>query len=217
MDQNVLLEGLISYICFIPLLTFHEFAHAWTAWKCGDDTAYDQGRVTLNPVMHMEVLGTVVLPLLAIFLSGAGSGAASFIIGWGRPVPVNISRLRHPRRDDTLVAIAGPAINILLAVVLLIIARIALSAGLIPVMEIAGRMAHISLLLCFFNMLPIPPLDGSHVLKNMINMSYETYYRLCQYGFIMVIIAIQLKPVRAVVWGATDGTFELIARLLGFK
>ncbi len=217
MDQNVLLEGLISYVCFIPLLTFHEFAHAWTAWKCGDDTAYDQGRVTLNPVMHMEVLGTVVLPLLAIFLSGAGSGAASFIIGWGRPVPVNISRLRHPRRDDTLVAIAGPAMNILLAFVAMAVLRIANLAGATFLDEILIRVTYLSLLLCFFNMLPIPPLDGSHVLKNMINMSYETYYRLCQYGFIMVIIAMQIQPIRRLVSLATFTTFNLIATVLGFK
>src|SRR5437870_705181 len=119
MDPNMVIDGLIQYLGLIVLLTFHEFAHAWVAWKCGDDTARLQGRVSLNPVVHIDPLGTVVLPLLAVFLSASGSGLGRFIIGWGKPVPVNIDNLRHRRRDDTLVAMAGPAMNVLLAVVVL--------------------------------------------------------------------------------------------------
>src|SRR5438876_4647195 len=111
MDPNMVIDGLIQYLGLIVLLTFHEFGHAWTAWKCGDDTARLQGRVSLNPIVHMELLGTVILPLLGIFLSAADSKLAGFIIGWGRPVPVNINNLRRRRLDDTLVALAGPAMN----------------------------------------------------------------------------------------------------------
>src|SRR6266567_3481071 len=117
MDQKALFDGLVTYVCFIPILTFHEFAHAWVASKCGDDTARLQGRVSLNPLVHIDPIGTVVLPLVAVFLGASGSGLGRFIIGWGKPVPVNIANLRHRRRDDTLVALAGPAINVLLAVV----------------------------------------------------------------------------------------------------
>jgi len=85
MNPSALFDGLLTYLFFIPLLTFHEWAHAWVAWKCGDDTAYHQGRVTLNPIAHMELIGTVVLPLLGIFLSLSNSALAGFIIGWGAP------------------------------------------------------------------------------------------------------------------------------------
>ncbi|GDY19132.1 peptidase M50 [Verrucomicrobiota bacterium] len=216
MDSRALYDGLIAYLCFLPLLTFHEFAHAWTAWKLGDDTAHSQGRVTVNPISHMEVVGTVVLPMLAIFLSAAGSGAANFIIGWGRPVPVIMSRLGNPRRDDTLVALAGPAMNLALAVIILAVAKLGRIAGIDSVANIAIQMAWLSLVLCFFNLLPIPPLDGSHALKNLIGMSEETYLRLCQYGFLAVIIAIQIPFVRDLVGLATHTTFNLIVLMLGF-
>ena len=215
MDSKALYDGLIAYLCFLPLLTFHEFAHAWTAWKLGDDTAHSQGRVTVNPISHMEVVGTVILPMLAIFLTAAGSGAASFIIGWGRPVPVIKSRLGNPRRDDTLVALAGPAMNLVLAVVVLAVAKVGFIAGTESIVKVASLMARLSLVLCFFNLLPIPPLDGSHAIKNWIRMSDETYLRLCQYGFLAVIIAIQIPVVRNLVVGATAFSFSIIARSLG--
>ena len=109
MELDRIINGLIGYLCLIILLTFHEFAHAWVAWKCGDDTARLQGRVSLNPIVHMELIGTVVLPLVIIFFGAP-------LIGWGKPVPVNINNLYHRRRDDTLVAMAGPLMNLLLAV-----------------------------------------------------------------------------------------------------
>jgi Zn-dependent protease len=215
MDSKAFYDGLISYICFLPLLTFHEFAHAWTAWKCGDDTAHSQGRVTVNPISHMDLLGTVILPILAVTLTAAGSGAANFIIGWGRPVPVVMSRLRSPRRDDTLVALAGPAMNILLAVVALGFAKVAVVGGFESAASVASRMADLSLVLCFFNLLPIPPLDGSHALKNFIGMSEETYLRLCQFGFVAVIIAIQIPGIRNAIWLAKAVTYNAIATVLG--
>src|SRR6185436_3393621 len=114
MDQKALFEGLAAFLCTIVIITFHEFGHAWAAWRCGDDTARLQGRVTLNPVAHMDLIGTVVLPLLAVLLRASGSGLAGFIIGWGKPVPVNILRLRRRGLDDMLVAMAGPMMNVLI-------------------------------------------------------------------------------------------------------
>ncbi len=217
MTQSAIFDGLLTYLFFIPLLTFHEWAHAWVAWKCGDDTAYNQGRVTLNPAAHMELIGTVVLPLLGIFLSLSNSALAGFIIGWGRPVPVNISNLRHPRRDDTLVALAGPAINVVLAFALLALVKVSAFTGVEMFAEIGIKMAILSLFLCFFNLLPIPPLDGSHVLKNAIGMSHETYWKLCQYGFIIVIVAINIPGVREVVATATKVTFYAMTGVLGLR
>jgi Zn-dependent protease len=213
MTQSAIIDGLLTYLFFIPLLTFHE----WAAWKCGDDTAHSQGRVTLNPIMHMELIGTVVLPLLGIMLSVSNSALAGFIIGWGRPVPVNITNLRHPRRDDTLVALAGPAVNLVLAFALLAAVKAAGLAGLTSFTEIGVRMAVLSLFLCFFNLLPIPPLDGSHVLKNVIGMSHETYWRLCQFGFIIVIVVVNLPGVREALSLVTFGTLAVMASVLGLR
>ncbi|MBI5772437.1 MAG: site-2 protease family protein [Verrucomicrobia bacterium] len=215
MSEKALIDGLITYLCFIPILTFHEFAHAWVAWKCGDDTARAQGRCSLNPVVHMDMIGTIVLPLLAISLAASGSGLAGFIIGWGKPVPVNLNNLRHVRRDDTLVALAGPAMNVLLALVLVLVAKLSVLAEVKVLIDPCLLVAKLSLFLCFFNLLPIPPLDGSHVVKNAINMSHETYWKLCQYGFIMVIVAINIPGVSRAVAVATFGAFRFMAGMFG--
>jgi len=219
-----LLEGLLFYLCFIPLLTFHEFAHAWTASKCGDDTAKDLGRVSLNPIVHMEVIGTVVLPWLGILLSIGGSGLASFIVGWGKPVPVDLSNLRNPRRDDSLIAAAGPAMNILLAVLCMGIVRIGLmmkSYGLHDsgeiIMMLGAKLVFVNLLLAFFNLLPIPPLDGSHIVWNALRLSYELYIRIVHSGMslILVIAAINIPGVREFLGEAIRTTTLLLARMYG--
>lgn len=217
MDERALLNGIIVYLCFIPVITFHEFAHAWMASKCGDDTARDLGRVSLNPLVHMEFIGTVVLPLVAVFLAASGSGLANFVIGWGRPVPVNINNLKNPRLDDTLIALAGPAMNIILAVIIMAGVKIGVIGAWPMLTEMCVSLVQINLILCFFNLLPIPPLDGSHVLKNAIGMSFETYWRLCQFGFIIVLVALQLKPVRIALAVATDVSLGLIMRIYGLR
>jgi Zn-dependent protease len=192
MDTRLLVDGLLMYLGLIVLLTFHEFGHAWMAWKCGDDTARSLGRVSLNPVVHVDLLGTVVLPLLMILLPGAGR----FLIGWAKPVPVNPHNLRNPRVDDILVTLAGPWMNLLLAIVLMGLARVGLVIHSVSMVKVCLDMAQLSLLLCFFNLIPIPPLDGSHVVRSLVGMSYETYYQIARYGFILVIIVLQFPPVR---------------------
>ena len=128
MDPKSIIDGLLLYLGLIVLLTFHEFGHAWMAWKCGDHTARSQGRVSLNPLVHMDLLGTVVLPLLLmIFLSASGSGLSRFIVGWAKPVPVTLANLRNPRIDDILITLAGPWINLLLAVIIMALARVGVS------------------------------------------------------------------------------------------
>jgi Zn-dependent protease len=217
MDSKFLMDGLVTYLCFLPILTFHEFAHAWTAWKCGDPTARLLGRVSLNPVVHMDLLGTVILPLFAVFLGATDSKLAGFIIGWGKPVPVNIYNLRHRQRDDTLVALAGPAMNILVAFGILALARLGELAGLTAFGEAFVRVAVLSLFLCFFNLLPIPPLDGSHAVKNLAGIGDESFARWSQYGFLLVIVAIQIPAVNKLLVAATFGTFQALVWLLGFS
>jgi Zn-dependent protease len=217
MSSSDLIPGLIQYLCFLPVLTFHEFAHAWMAWKCGDDTARLQGRVTLNPLAHMEVIGTVVLPLMAIMLSASGSPLAGFIIGWGKPVPVNIYNLKNRRRDDTLIALAGPAMNVLIALVFIALARVGIMGDSELAVKTCFMLASISLFLGFFNMLPIPPLDGSHLMKNMIGMSDETYMRFSQFGFIILIVAIQMDFVQNLLYWVVHSTLVQMMLAVGIK
>jgi Zn-dependent protease len=211
MDSTQIIDGLMYWLGLVVLLTFHEFAHAWVAHKCGDDTARLQGRMSINPVVHIDPIGTVVFPLLMIFLPAFGSGAGTithFMIGWAKPVPVNPMNLNHPVRDDCLIALAGPAMNLVLAVVLVLFARIAFTFQSDVAVGVFLQMAMLSLVLCFFNLIPVPPLDGSHVMRNFIGMSWETYWNLCRYSFIFVIVVINIPGVRhalAYVVGTTLG------------
>jgi len=216
MDSSQIVDGLIYYIELVVLLTFHEFAHAWVAHKCGDDTARLQGRMSLNPVVHIDPIGTVVLPLIMIFIAPVSPNVSRFLIGWAKPVPVNLASLRFPFRDDILIALAGPAMNLLLAVVLVGFARIALIFGSDDAVILFLQTASLSLLLCFFNLIPVPPLDGSHVLRNFIGMSWETYINMCRYGFIAVIIVLNIPGVRPVLAGVTGGTLHLLMAWFGF-
>src|SRR5258706_16274456 len=215
MDPKLVIDGLLLYLGLLVLLTFHEFGHAWMAWKCGDDTARLQGRVSLNPLVHIDPIGTVVMPLLMIFLSLSGSGLAQFLIGWAKPVPVNPCNLRNPRVDDILVTLAGPWMNLLLAIVILGLGRLGLFAHSSSMAEICIQMARLSLLLCFFNLLPIPPLDGSQVVRSLIGMSYEAYYQIARYGFIAIIIVLQIAPVRQAIRGLALGTRSVLAHWFG--
>src|SRR5580704_2716470 len=99
MDSQIIVNGLITYLGLVILLTFHEFGHAWMASKCGDDTARLQGRVSLNPLVHIDPIGTVLLPLIMIF---GPSSMGRWMIGWAKPVPINLDNLRNPRMDDIL-------------------------------------------------------------------------------------------------------------------
>jgi Zn-dependent protease len=211
--SHVIVEGLITYLGLIILLTFHEFGHAWVALKCGDPTAQMLGRVTLNPIKHIDPIGTVALPLIMIFASPA---VGQFLVGWAKPVPVNLANFRNPKFDDILVSMAGPAMNLLLAVVLVGLARAGLLFRADGMAEICLNMALLSLLLGFFNLIPIPPLDGSHVLRNLIGMSYETYWKLSQYGFLAVILVLQIPGVRQALATATYGTLNLITYCFAF-
>ncbi len=211
MDPRLLIDGLILYLGLLVLLTFHEFGHAWMAWKLGDDTAHSQGRVSLNPLVHIDLIGTVVVPLLLILFAPAG-----FLIGWAKPVPVNSDNFRNPRSDDIMVTLAGPWMNLLLAIVIIGLGRLGYLVHLGSVGDLCLNIARLSLLLCFFNLLPIPPLDGSHVARSLIGMSHETYHRISQYGIFILILVLQIPLVQGTLdiwtktsWQAIGGWFGM--------
>jgi Zn-dependent protease len=207
-------DGLIQYLMLVALLTFHEFGHAWTAWRCGDDTARLQGRVSLNPLVHIDPIGTVLLPLLMIFMP---SGASRFMIGWAKPVPVNPDNLMRHNVDDVLVTMAGPGMNLLLAIVLMATARFGLMIHSCGVADYCVQAAQLSLLLCFFNLIPIPPLDGSHLLRVATGMTWEAYHNFARFGFIIVILVLQIPLVRIVLNSAVLGTLNLLGNLFGVQ
>jgi len=185
----------LASIWVIPVLlaiTMHEAAHGWAASKLGDDTALRMGRVTFNPLAHIDLFGTIILP--AILISAGG-----ILFGWAKPVPVNFGRLGRPRRDMVLVAAAGPAINIGLAIVS------ALALHLLPFVgptfgEWLGRnlinSININLLLAIFNMMPLPPLDGGRVAVGILPRPLAIQLaRLERYGLFILIGLIFILPI----------------------
>ena len=168
-------------------LTIHETAHAATADWYGDPTARRLGRISLNPAVHIDPVGTVILPLLGILAGG-------FVFGWAKPVPVNPANLRRPRQDFLVIAAAGPASNIVLAVgaswVLAAVGLEAAEGWAGAVATFAFAMLQLNLLLAVFNMIPVPPLDGGNVLAGLLpEWLAEPYDRLVRpYGFLILLV-----------------------------
>jgi Zn-dependent protease len=176
------LAAALSFGVLLISLTIHEAAHAWTADRLGDPTARSLGRVSLNPIVHIDPIGTLLLPLLAAI-------SHLPLIGWAKPVPVNPRNLAHPRRDFMLVAAAGPISNLLQAVVASLILRALLSAGTAAGVAVSAVQdaVVINLLLAFFNLIPVPPLDGGNVALGLLPPALAVpYSKLRQYGFIIL-------------------------------
>ena len=171
--------ALINVALLWLLTTPHEFAHAWVATKLGDDTPQRDGRVTLNPLAHVDWIGTVLLPAVTSLL-GAG------FLGWGKPVNTNPSKLRFGLNGLALVALAGPASNVVFALVLAAIAAAAAHINL-AVANFAAQGVELSLYLALFNMIPIPPLDGSKLLL-AARLPVQVYGMVARYGFLVLIV-----------------------------
>ena len=179
----------------IPILiaiTMHEAAHAFVAWKLGDDTAYRQGRVTFNPFRHIDPFGTIIIPALLLYVR------APFLFGYAKPVPVNFLNLRRPKRDMVWVAAAGPAMNIVLALAagLLLHLEFLFSGGVEAWFVATLRIGILlNVLLAVFNMIPLPPLDGGRVAVGLLPDSLaQPLARLERYGFFILIGALLFLP-----------------------
>jgi Zn-dependent protease len=202
-------------IAIIPLLfaiVVHEVAHGWVARQLGDDTAYLMGRLTLNPLKHIDLVGTILVPLILILTVG-------FAFGWAKPVPVNFNNLRNRRRDTALVAVAGPFANLLMAIAWALIAKLAsllpdsiamLTSPLI-LMSMFG--ITINAILMVFNLIPIPPTDGGRIATSLLppRLGYQLS-RVEPYGF-FIILALLLS---GVIWKLLDIVTQTVMQLIQF-
>lgn len=190
----------------IPSIILHEVAHGVAALRFGDDTAKRAGRITLNPVSHVDPFGTIILPFLMAALGGA-------VFGYAKPVPINPSRMRNPRNDAVWVSLAGPATNIVLAVGAAIALRVwAPTSATVPV-RLLLNLGAMNALLAAFNLLPIPPLDGSAVVGRFLPRSMQMgWMKVQQYGFAILLVLILVLP--QLLRPVTDGAIDLWFRLL---
>jgi len=215
-------------VWFLPVIlaiTFHEAAHGWVAERFGDNTARLLGRVTFNPIKHVDPFGTLMLPGLLLLLQ------APFLFGYAKPVPVDFRRLKNPKRDMIWVALAGPAVNIALALA----SALALRAAVYLPTEIAAWVGQnlvnsiiINIVLAVFNMLPLPPLDGGRVVTGLLPQPYAwRFAQIERYGLLILIgllflvpfaaetMGLQFNPIAAVLWPPIQAIYDLIITVTG--
>lgn len=194
----------IYMVVWLFAVSAHEAAHAWMSLKFGDDTAQRLGRVTLNPLPHIDPLGTLVLPIIAFVASYSPSAAGIPLIMWGKPTPVNPLRWRNKDRANVMVSLAGIMVNILIAVVVLIVLKIlfttqvltqqSINEGLTkPIFMLLWSALFLNVGLAVFNLLPVPPLDGGRALESFLPSGYEGFYQIVEtYGFFILLILIYM-------------------------
>jgi len=198
---------LVIAVPVIIAITFHEAAHGFVAWKLGDDTAHRLGRVTFNPIKHVDMFGTILLPIVMWMTT-------NFIFGYAKPVPVDFARLRRPRRDMVLVAAAGPGINLALALVSAVLLHFAAllggAAGEIVIFALKVSV-FVNVLLAVFNMLPLPPLDGGRVAVGLLpDALARPLARLERWGLPIVIFVLLIVPEIAKQLGGSFSPFQSV-------
>jgi Zn-dependent protease len=215
MDTTVIQKFAIWVLPVLFAITVHEVAHGWVARKLGDNTAWMLGRLTLNPMKHIDPIGTILVPGILFMTSG-------MIFGWARPVPVNWRNLHNIRRDMFLVALAGPAANLIMAVIWALLAKLALEAEVayfsVPLVLMGMAGVQINLLLMVINLLPIPPLDGGRILNALLPPSLSTIYQQIEpYGLIIMAVLLYTGKLGSVIMPMMGFFYQLILSITGLR
>ena len=211
MDELTLVQRIAIWA--LPLIfavTVHEAAHGWVADRLGDPTARKLGRITFNPLPHIDPIGTILVPMLMLVFTG-------FLIGWAKPVPVSVGRLRSPKRDMASVAAAGPGVNLLMALfwslVLLLAHSLIHSAQAIalPLLWMAVAGVFVNLVLMAINLLPVPPLDGGRIVTGLLPMAAaRVYARIEPFGMVILILLLVYGIIGKVISPIIFGAIELL-------
>jgi Zn-dependent protease len=218
--MDSIVQGIAIYaLPVIFAITMHEAAHGYVARHYGDFTAHAAGRISLNPVRHIDLIGTIIVPLTLFILSKLTMGAG-FLFGWAKPVPVNFTNLHRPKRDMLWVAAAGPAANLLMAIFWALVIKFGLAipessfATPMILMGIAG--IQINVILMVLNLLPLPPLDGGRMAVSLLPQRIAQHFaRIEPYGFIILLLLLFSGVLGTVVWPAIISIKQMIAWLLG--
>ncbi|HSN41606.1 MAG TPA: site-2 protease family protein [Burkholderiales bacterium] len=219
MELNLLQTIAVYALPVIFAITLHEAAHGYVAKHFGDLTAYAAGRVSLNPLRHIDPVGTVALPLILLAV-GKLFGGGGILFGWAKPVPVNFSNLRRPKRDMLWVAAAGPAANLLMAMFWALMVKIGLSASgsyfALPLALMGAAGVFINVIIMVLNLLPLPPLDGGRILVSLLphRLAYQ-FSRIEPYGFMILIVLLFSGALGFIMWPLIGVTMSLIAALFG--
>jgi len=216
-DIDRIIQGIAIFALPVTLaITLHEAAHGYVAKQYGDFTAYAQGRVTLNPLRHIDPMGTVVVPLLLLAVS------SPYLFGWAKPVPINFGNLRHPKRDMFWVAAAGPGANLLMAFLWALVFKFGLaipeSNFSEPMLLMAQAGILVNVILLVLNLLPLPPLDGGRIAVSLLPQRIA--YRFAQiepYGFIILLVLLFTGVLGAVIGPFIFITIRLIAWVVGLQ
>lgn len=208
-DPAILRNGLIVFFLLASSLCLRAFAQAFVATKLGDRTPQAEGRLTMNPLPHVDLLGTVVLPLIFIFYlqPALNRQNLTMFLGWAKPVPINPHSFRNPRRDAVLVQFSGMAMSLLLLLVAAVAGGFLYRADP-QIVEIFGALISINSSLVVFDCLPIPPLPGGALLRHLGYISEETYLNIARWGGLILLILINLKPF-AILFGLLQGVVAL--------
>ena len=210
MNPEQVIPQLVIYMVVLLLaISAHEAAHAWMSDRFGDDTARLLGRVTLNPVAHTDPIGTLLIPIVNFLIGASGGAGGFFLIGWGKPTPVNPLRWRQKDLANVMVSIAGILANLLIAIIAFTIIKVLIVTRLVysipegmqePVILLLGNMLSMNISLAVFNLLPFPPLDGSKVLETFLPPSAQPLYEMLeQYGFLILMVLMYMGVFNAII------------------